>query len=619
MKTPPLHPTLLDVTARIRERSAGPRRDYLERMRAARHAGSERSRLGCANLAHGFAAAEGSDKSALRGLRWPNIAIVTAYNDMLSAHQPFESFPRVLREAARAAGATAQVAGGVPAMCDGVTQGEAGMELSLFSRDLIAMSTAVALSHAMFDATLCLGVCDKIVPGLVIGALAFGHLPTLFVPAGPMSSGIPNQEKARVRQAYAEGKADRAQLLECEAASYHGAGTCTFYGTANSNQMLMEIMGLHLPGSAFVHPNTALRLALTGEAARHVATLWAHGQDYRPLAETLDERSFVNAIVGLLATGGSTNHTLHLVAMARAAGVVIDWDDFSELSAAVPLIARIYPNGSADVNHFHAAGGMAFVIRELLQAGLLHADARTVSGAGLTAYTQEPYLDNGKLRWREGATTSGDSAVLRPVSSPFSADGGLKLLRGNLGRSIIKVSSVKPDRRVIEAPARIFEDQAAVSAAFKAGELDRDVVVVVRGQGPRANGMPELHKLTPALASLQSRGFRVALVTDGRMSGASGSVPAAIHLSPEVRAGGPLGRLRDGDVVCLDSHAGTLNARVESSVWAQRASETVPPAAGTAAPVAAGATFGTGRELFAIFRQHAADAERGGGVCLPSE
>ena len=602
-KATPLHPILVDVTQRIRERSGATRQDYLARMSAAGREGTTRSQLSCTNLAHGFAASAPADKDQLRALRWPNIAIVSAYNDMLSAHQPFERYPALLRAAAREAGATAQVAGGVPAMCDGVTQGQAGMELSLFSRDVIALSTAVALSHAMFDATLCLGVCDKIVPGLLIGALSFGQLPTIFVPAGPMTSGLPNQEKARIRQAHAEGRVDRDALLESEAQSYHDAGTCTFYGTANSNQMLMEVMGLHLPGSAFVNPNTPLRDALTRAAAQRAARIWARGDDYRPLAQIVDERAIVNAIVGLLATGGSTNHTIHLVAMARAAGVLIDWDDFSELSAAVPLIARVYPNGSADVNHFHAAGGMAFVIRELLQAGLLHGDVRTVVGADLHAYTQEPWLDNGKLAWREGAAQSGDGEVLRSARDPFSADGGLKLLRGNLGRSVIKVSAVKPERRCVEAPARIFETQEAVSAAFKAGELHRDVIVVVRGLGPRANGMPELHKLTPALSALQAKGHRVALVTDGRMSGASGSVPAAIHVSPEVLCGGPLGKLRDGDVVRLDSNNGTLEALVSEELWAQRSVESPAPKT----------PHGMGRELFANLRAHAAGAEQGGG------
>ena len=607
-KPTPLHSALREVTNRIVKKSEDSRRDYLQRMNAAGREGAARTRLSCTNLAHGFAASSAADKAALRASRWPNIAIVTAYNDMLSAHQPFERFPAVLRAAAREAGATAQVAGGVPAMCDGITQGQTGMELSLFSRDVIALSTAIALSHGMFDAALCLGVCDKIVPGLLIGALSFGALPTIFVPAGPMTSGLPNQEKARIRQAHAEGQIDRAALLESEAQSYHDAGTCTFYGTANSNQMLMEIMGLHLPGSAFVHPNTPLREALTRAAAQQAARLWAHGKDHRPLAQIIDERAIVNAIVGLLATGGSTNHTIHLVAMARAAGVIIDWDDFSALSAAVPLIARIYPNGGADVNHFHAAGGMAFVIRELLGAGLLHGAVRTVSGADLSAYTQEPWLHGGKLAWRDGAVHSGDLEVLRPASDPFSADGGLKLLQGNLGRSVIKVSAVKPDRRMVEAPARIFETQEAVTVAFKAGELHRDVMVVVRGQGPRANGMPELHKLSPALSALQAKGHRVALVTDGRMSGASGSVPAAIHVTPEVHCGGPLGKLRDGDLVRLDSNAGTLEALVSAEIWTQR----------HVATPSAPSQFGMGREMFAMFRSHAASAEQGGGITSPA-
>jgi phosphogluconate dehydratase len=602
-----LHPVLRSVTERVRSRSLDSRREYLDRMAAGGRDGSARQRLSCTNLAHGFAASSPADKQSLRQLRWPNIGIVTAYNDMLSAHQPFERYPGVIRDAAREAGATAQVAGGVPAMCDGVTQGQAGMELSLFSREVIALSTAVGLSHGMFDATLCLGVCDKIVPGLLIGALSFGSLPTIFVPAGPMTSGLPNQEKARIRQAHAEGRIDRTALLESESQSYHDAGTCTFYGTANSNQMLMEIMGLHLPGSAFVNPNTALREALTRAAAQRAAQIWAHGNDYRPLAQIVDERAIVNAIVGLLATGGSTNHTIHLVAMARAAGISIDWDDFSALSAAVPLIARVYPNGSADINHFHAAGGTAFVIRELLAAGLLHADVRTVNGTGLHAYTQEPWLEAGKLSWRDGPAQSGDPAVLRPVADPFSTDGGLKLLRGNLGRSVIKVSAVKPERRCVEAPVRIFDSQEAVSAAFKAGELHRDVIVVVRGQGPRANGMPELHKLTPALSALQAKGHKVALVTDGRMSGASGSVPAAIHVSPETHCGGPLGKLREGDVVKLDSNAGSLEALVNEEVWVQRVVESPH----------SHSQFGMGRELFALFRAHAASAEEGGGICAP--
>jgi phosphogluconate dehydratase len=603
-----INPIVSEVTARIRDRSRRERSDYLARMKAEDASGSTRSRLSCGNLAHGFAASVPADKDALKQLRWPNLAIVTAYNDMLSAHQPFESYPGLIRIAAREAGATAQVAGGVPAMCDGVTQGQSGMELSLFSRDVIAMSTGIALSHGMFDGTLCLGVCDKIVPGLLIGALAFGHLPTIFVPAGPMTSGLANKEKARIRQLFAEGKATREALLQCEADSYHSAGTCTFYGTANSNQMLMEVMGLHMPGSAFVNPNTPLRDLLTAAATRRAARITALGEEYVPLANVVSEEAIVNAIVGLLATGGSTNHTLHLVAMARAAGIVIDWNDFSELSDAVPLLARIYPNGGADVNHFHAAGGMGFLVRELLQAGLMHEDVQTIAGRGLRAYTQEPWLSPEGLAWRDAPARSGDTSVLRPASDPFSADGGLKLLRGNLGRSVIKVSAVKGEHRVVEAPARVFDSQDEVISAFEAGELARDVIVVVRHQGPRANGMPELHKLTPALTSLQSKGFQVALVTDGRMSGASGAVPAAIHVTPECLSGGPLGKIRDGDVVRLDSMAGTLDAHVPPAVWDQRPN---------ADSDVSGNSHGVGRELFKLFRANAAEAEQGGGVCIP--
>ena len=599
---------IVEVTQRIRERSAPQRLAYLARVQRllARPPGAQR--MGCANVAHAFAALPGDQRLRVVAQRGPNLAVVTAYNDMLSAHQPYESYPALIRDEARRRGATVQVAGGVPAMCDGVTQGLPGMELSLFSRDAIAQATAIALSHDVFEGALLLGVCDKIVPGLLIGALHFGHLPCVFVPAGPMSTGLSNGAKSKVREQFAQGLVGREALLEAEQAAYHGAGTCTFYGTANSNQMLMEIMGLHLPGSAFVNPGTPLREALTRAATQRAAQLWAHGSDYRPLAQIVDERAIVNAIVGLLATGGSTNHTIHLVAMARAAGVVIDWDDFNALSAVVPLIARVYPNGAADVNHFHAAGGMAFVIRELLGAGLLHADVKTICGTDLRAYTQEPWLDAGKLAWREGAERSGDTEVLRPVGDPFSLDGGLKLLTGNLGRSVIKVSAVKPERRCVEAPARIFETQEAVSAAFEAGELHRDVIVVVRGQGPRANGMPELHKLTPALAALQAHGHKVALVTDGRMSGASGSVPAAIHVSPEVHCGGPLGKLRDGDIVRLDSNTGTLDALVTPETWAGR----------TVDAPATSSQSGMGRELFSLFRAHAATAEQGGGVTTPA-
>ena len=600
-----LHPRVAAVTERIRERSWAERADYLARMDAATEKGPNRSRLSCTNLAHGFAGADASDKAAIRGLRWPNLAIINSYNDMLSAHQPLERYPVILRAAAREAGATAQVAGGVPAMCDGITQGMPGMELSLFSRDVIAMATGVSLAHGMFDATLCLGVCDKIVPGLLIGALAFGHLPTIFVPGGPMPSGVPNKDKARIRKLFAEGKAGRDELLESEAGSYHSAGTCTFYGTANSNQMLMEVMGLHLPGSAFIPPNTPLRDALTAHAARRAAQITALGSDYRPLARTIDERAMVNGVVGLLATGGSTNHTLHLIAIARAAGLILDWEDFNQLSEVVPLLARIYPNGAADVNHFHAAGGMGFLVRELLDAGLMHEDVRTVFGEGLRAYTQEPWLSPQGLAWRDAPAVSGDTSVLRPASAPFSPNGGLKLLRGNLGRAVIKTSAVADAHRVVEAPARIFNDQEGVLAAFKAGQLECDAVVVVRFQGPRANGMPELHQLTPALALLQDRGFHVALVTDGRMSGASGNVPAAIHVTPEAIHGGPLARLRNGDVIRLDSHTGILEAKVTEATLHSR----------TVAPVdLSGNENGMGRELFKLFRAYAAGAEQGAGV-----
>jgi phosphogluconate dehydratase len=588
------------------ERSAATRRDYLQRMQNAHRDGTARAQHGCANLAHGFAAA-GPDKDALRSKPWPNIAIVSAYNDMLSAHQPYERYPALIRAAARDAGAIAQFAGGVPAMCDGVTQGTDSMELSLFSRDVIAMSTAVALSHNMFDSALLLGICDKIVPGLFIGAMAFGHLPMIFVPSGPMASGMSNPEKSRIRNLYAQGKATREELLEAEAASYHDVGTCTFYGTANSNQMLMEIMGLHLPGAAFVTPNTALRDALTIAATRRAAAMTSPAGGYLPVSQVIDERSFVNAIVGLLATGGSTNHTIHLVAMAYAAGVLINWDDFHDLSAVVPLIARVYPNGKADINHFHAAGGMGFLIRQLLSAGLLHEDVQTVAGGGLAGYSKEPVLTDGGLSWRDAPATSRDEAVLRSVDNPFSVDGGLKLLQGNLGRAVIKVSAVQVEHQVVQAPARVFSDQQQVLNAYRAGELARDVVVVVREQGPRANGMPELHKLTPALAVLQSQGHHVALVTDGRMSGASGTVPAAIHVSPESLCGGPLARVRDGDMIRLDAHSGTLELLGDAAEFAGR------PATSAAAPIHGG----SGRELFTSFRAHATDAESGARTCNP--
>ncbi|MFC4157738.1 phosphogluconate dehydratase [Chitinimonas lacunae] len=597
-----LHPRLIEVSERIRERSRSRREAYLARVDSWAAREPVRKSLSCTNLAHAFAAMPGGDKIMLRQQRQPNIAIVSAYNDMLSAHQPFEHYPAIIKEAARRAGATAQFAGGVPAMCDGVTQGQPGMELSLFSRDVIAMATAVALSHQMFDAVLCLGVCDKIVPGLLIGALQFGHLPTVFVPAGPMTSGLANKEKAHIRQLYAEGKVGREELLESEARSYHDAGTCTFYGTANSNQMLMEIMGLHLPGAAFVNPGLPLREALTAAAAERAAAITALGADYIPLARVIDERAIVNGLVGLLATGGSTNHTIHLIAIARAAGIVIDWSDFDDLSAVVPLLARIYPNGAADVNHFHAAGGMGLLIRELLDAGLLHEDVQTVVGQGLRRYTEEPTLSEGRLSWRPAPSESGDSAVLGNMAAPFSPDGGVKLLQGNLGRAVIKTSAVAAEHRAVEAPARIFDSQDAMLAAFKAGELERDLVAVIRFQGPRANGMPELHKLTPALGVLQDRGFKVALVTDGRMSGASGKVPAAIHVTPECVNGGPLARLRDGDLVRLDAEAGVLEALVEPAEWATRE---------LAVADLSGNQHGFGRELFAGFRQQASGAEQG--------
>ena len=600
-----LHPTVAAVTRRIIARSLESRRAYLALMEQQRQAGALRPGLSCGNLAHGFAAAL-EDKKTIRAGAAMNIGVVTAYNDMLSAHQPYGRYPEQLKLFAREIGATAQVAGGVPAMCDGVTQGQPGMELSLFSRDLIALSTAVALSHGMFEGALMLGICDKIVPGLLIGALRFGHLPVIFVPSGPMPSGLPNKEKARVRQLYAEGKLGREELLEAEAQSYHSPGTCTFYGTANSNQMLMEVMGLHIPGAAFPPPVGKLRQELTRAAVRQVAQIGWAGPDYRPLAQCVDERAIVNAAVGLLATGGSTNHAIHLPAMARAAGIVFDWEDMDQLSGVVPLIARIYPNGSEDVNAFERAGGMAFTIATLLQAGLLHRDIRTVAGADLGDYAARPVIDaEEKLRWEPAPAHSGDESLLRPASAPFRPEGGMRLVTGNLGRGQFKTSAVEPERWTIEAPARVFSDQESVQAAFKAGELDRDVIVVVRFQGPRANGMPELHKLTPSLGVLQDRGFKVALVTDGRMSGASGKVPAAIHVTPEAHGGGPLAKLVDGDVVRLSAPEGRLEALVPAEVWAARPLAEALPAA-----------LGVGRELFAFFRHGADEAERGGSAML---
>ncbi|GAA4936329.1 phosphogluconate dehydratase [Streptomonospora halophila] len=597
------HPRIAEVTQRIAERSADTRSAYLERMRAAAAEGPARSGLGCTNLAHGFAACSPGDKLALGHSAKPNIAIVSAYNDMLSAHQPLADYPALLKEAVGEAGGVAQFAGGVPAMCDGITQGRAGMELSLFSRDVIAMATAVALSHDMFDGALMLGVCDKIVPGLLIGSLSFGHLPVAFVPAGPMPSGLPNKEKAGIRQRFAEGKADRAELLQAESAAYHAPGTCTFYGTANSNQMLMEVMGLHLPGASFEQPGSGLRTALTAAAGRAVTGLTALGERYTPISEVVDERAVVNAVVALLATGGSTNHTLHLVAVAQAAGIELTWDDFAALSEVVPLLARMYPNGAADVNRFHEAGGMAYLIGRLLDSGLLHEDVATVAGAGLDRYRRRPALGADGLIWDEEPEESTDTTVLRGTDDPFSADGGLRMVRGNLGRAVVKVSAVEPEHHVVEAPARVFDSQARLQEAFSAGELDGDVVAVVRFQGPRANGMPELHKLTPPLGVLQDRGHKVALVTDGRMSGASGKVPAAIHVSPEAAAGGPLARVRDGDLVRLDASAGVLEVRGADDLDERPAAE---PAADSAA--------GTGRELFAAFRQAVGPAERGAGV-----
>ena len=595
-----LHPKIADVTARIEERSRDTRRAYLDRIDAARNAGPGRQHLSCGNLAHAFAAVPLGDKLSIRG-RAPNIGIVTSYNDMLSAHQPFKDYPDIIKDAARKSGGTAQVAGGTPAMCDGVTQGRPGMELSLFSRDVIALSTAVALTHDAFDAGLMLGTCDKIVPGLVIGALSFGHLPIIFSPAGPMPSGISNKEKAKVREQFALGQVPRETLLEAEAASYPSAGTCTVYGTANSNQMMMELMGLHLPGTAFINPDTPLREALVRAAAGRCIDLAKSGESY--MAQVVDAKSIVNAIVGLMATGGSTNHALHLPAMAQAAGIIVDWNDFSDISSVTPLLARVYPNGTADINQFHAAGGMAFITRELLLAGLLHGNTVTVAGTGLGAYTQEPWMDGDKIAWRDGPTKSLDETILRPVSSPFEMEGGIRLLQGNLGRGVIKISSVPPDRRTIDAPAAVFESQADFSAAFKAGKLDRDVVAVVRFQGPRANGMPELHALTPPLTVLQNKGFRVALVTDGRMSGASGAIPAAIHVTPGADQDSAIARIQDGDRIVLDAEHGRLDLMVDPSVLAVRPRAAAPPE-----------QHGWGRELFAPFRALAGDAEAGGGI-----
>ena len=601
-----MHPVIADVTARIADRSAEQRTAYLDRLAAAAERGPARGRLACANLAHGFAASDNRDKRALRRMVKPNIAIVSSYNDMLSAHKPFESYPAQLKQAVIEAGGIAQFAGGVPAMCDGITQGREGMQLSLFSRDVIAMATAIALSHDMFDAALLLGVCDKIVPGMLIGALGFGHLPAIFVPAGPMTSGLPNSEKAKVRQLYAEGKVGRDALLDAEAASYHSSGTCTFYGTANSNQLLMEAMGLHLPGASLVNPDTPLREALTAGAGGRVTALTALGDHYTPVGQVVDERAIVNGCVALLATGGSTNHTMHLVAIARAAGIKLSWNDIADLSAVVPLLARVYPNGGADVNHFHAAGGMACVIDSLLDEGLMHEDVRTVAGDGLRRYTTEPRIDGERLHWVDGAGESLDTTVVRTADDPFAPDGGLKTLTGNLGASVIKTSAVDPRHRVVSAPAVVFDSQEQFLDAFQAGSLDCDFVAVVRYQGPRGLGMPELHKLTPALGVLQDRGHKVALVTDGRMSGASGKVPAAIHLTPEAAAGGPLARVADGDVISLDADSGTLTADIGDDEFADR----IP----TGRPPTPDEWVGTGRELFASMRAAVGPADEGATV-----
>jgi len=601
-----MHPRIQAITERLIERSRPTRAAYLAQMSEAADRGPRRTNLPCANQAHGMAGCSRAEKQKLRLPGETSVAIVSAYNDVLSAHQPYQYFPAIIKGALDEIGSVGQFAGGVPAMCDGVTQGEAGMELSLASREVIAMSTAVALSHNLFDAALCLGICDKIVPGLLLGALRFGHLPVVFVPGGPMPSGLSNEKKAQVRQLYAEGKVSRDELLKSEMKSYHSPGTCTFYGTANTNQVMLEVMGLQLPGSSFVSPYTPLRNELTAEAARQVTRLARDNGNYLPLSRIVDEKCIVNAVVALLASGGSTNHALHIPAIARAAGILLDWQDMAELSAVVPTLARLYPNGSADVNHFHAAGGTPFLIATLLEAGLLHRDVNTILGEPLDAWCREPYLKSQTLEldWRPAVSASLDENILRPVARPFSAEGGLRLIQGNLGRGIIKVSAVKPEHRVVEAPARVFADQAELAAAFQKGELERDFVAVVRFQGPRANGMPELHKLTPYLGVLQDRGFKVALVTDGRMSGASGKVPAAIHLYPEAHEGGPLARVRDGDLIRLDAEQGRLEVLVDDADWQSRAPVAPPEDRG----------IGSGRELFAFMRAAFSPAEQGASV-----
>ncbi len=596
-----MHPKISEITNRIISRSKNTRANYLAIMDRHQTQKPHRARLSAANQAHTYAACPALDKQELIGAKWPNIGIVTAYNDMLSAHQPFKDYPEIIKAAARKVHATAQVAGGVPAMCDGVTQGFEGMELSLFSRDVVAMSTAIALSHDVFDAAICLGVCDKIIPGLLIGALRFGYLPFVFCPSGPMVSGISNGEKAKTRQLFAEGKASREELLISESKAYHAPGTCTFYGTANSNQMMMEMLGLHLPSAAFFNPNTPIRTALTEAAAVRASQITHLGSEFKPIGKIVDERAIVNAIVGLCATGGSTNHMLHLPAIAAAAGIIIDWQDFEDISEVVPLLARVYPNGQADVNHFHAAGGMAYLIRELINAGLVHSDVLTIGENGLNSYTQEPFFDGEKLIWRDGAKNSGDSDVLRPTSDPFAKNGGLRLVKGNIGRGCVKISAVKPEHQTIKAKARVFNSQAEFHNAFSNGELDQDVIVVVKGQGPRSNGMPELHKLTPALGVLQDKGYKVALLTDGRMSGASGKVLAAIHVTPEAALGGNIGKIRDDDEIIIDAN-GRIDALVDESVWQSRACEfTNNP----------DNNWDFGRELFQGFRDNATSAESG--------
>ncbi len=602
-----LHPVVSKVTERIRQRSRDSRAHYLHRIDAMRNAGPHRALVSCSNLAHGLAACSVGEKRDLSDSDKPNIAIVSAYNDMLSAHQPFERFPDIIKAAVKEAGGIARFAGGTPAMCDGITQGQSGMELSLFSRDIIALSTAIALSHNVFDGALCLGVCDKIVPGLLIGALSFGHLPVMFVPAGPMPSGLPNPEKAAVRERHAAGAASRRELLAAESQSYHSPGTCTFYGTANSNQLLMEIMGLHLPGASFLNPGTAIREAFTRAAARRVVELTHLTDSYTPLSDIIDEAVIVNALVGLLTSGGSTNHTIHLVALAAAAGIRLNWDDFAELSAVVPLLARIYPNGAADVNQFHAAGGVAFLIKELLEAGLLHENVTTVAGKGLSRYTQEPFLENGQLTWQETTNESLDETTLRPVSSPFSSEGGLRVLVGNLGRAIVKASAVNPEHWVIEAPAEVFLSQDEFIHAYRAGKLEKDFVAVIKYQGPKANGMPELHKLTPILSVLQARGFKVALVTDGRMSGASGKVLAAIHVTPEAADDSPLATIQNGDLICIDAVKCSLNLKSDERELEQR---TIPQYDESISH------SGMGRELFTCFRANINNAEQGASIFL---